>query len=131
MSGSKQRIIKEMVEDSLSGTCAGIAQGDLAPEIMSSTKLSTVSRGRRKEEERVIAFPSHPNCTELSKENGRGIRRINSKFLLEFYLKPQDRPVSPIPQKDLNIPELSSTSCNEQRQQGSHHCLQPEGQEQG
>lgn len=35
-----------MVEESLSGTWAGMAQGDLAPEMMSSTKLSTVSRER-------------------------------------------------------------------------------------
>lgn len=44
VSDSRQRIIKEMVVDNLSGTWAGIAQGDFAPEIMSSTKLSTVSR---------------------------------------------------------------------------------------
>lgn len=34
------------MEESLSGTWAGMAQGDLAPEMMSSTKLSTVSRER-------------------------------------------------------------------------------------
>jgi len=38
--------MREMVEESLSGTWAGMAQGDLAPEMMSSTKLSTVSRER-------------------------------------------------------------------------------------
>lgn len=46
VSGSKQRMMREMVEESLSGTWAGMAQGDLAPEMMSSTKLSTVSRER-------------------------------------------------------------------------------------
>lgn len=39
-------MMREMVEESLSGTWAGMAQGDLAPEMMSSTKLSTVSRER-------------------------------------------------------------------------------------
>lgn len=39
-------MMREMVEETPSGTWAGMAQGDLAPEMMSSTKLSTVSRDR-------------------------------------------------------------------------------------
>lgn len=42
------------MEESLSGTWAGMAQGDLAPEMMSSTKLSTVSRERGVDAPRVM-----------------------------------------------------------------------------
>lgn len=42
------------MEESLSGTWAGMAQGDLAPEMMSSTKLSTVSRERGEDMPRVM-----------------------------------------------------------------------------
>lgn len=54
VSGSRQRMMREMVEESLSGTWAGMAQGDLAPEMMSSTKLSTVSRERGVDAPRVM-----------------------------------------------------------------------------
>lgn len=47
--------MREMVEESLSGTWAGMAQGDLAPEMMSSTKLSTVSRERGEDVPLVMA----------------------------------------------------------------------------
>lgn len=39
-------MMREMVLSCLSGTCDGIAHGDFAPEMMSSTKLSTVSAHR-------------------------------------------------------------------------------------
>lgn len=47
-------MMREMVEESLSGTWAGMAQGDLAPEMMSSTKLSTVSRERGEDTPQVM-----------------------------------------------------------------------------
>lgn len=45
VSGSRHRMMSEMVVSCLSGTWEGMAQGDLAPERTSSTKLSTVSAG--------------------------------------------------------------------------------------
>lgn len=46
MSDSRQRTTIDITEECLSGTWAGITQGDLAPEMISSTKLSTVSDGK-------------------------------------------------------------------------------------
>lgn len=43
VSGSRHRMMREMVVSCLSGTWDGMAQGAFAPEMMSSTKLSTVS----------------------------------------------------------------------------------------
>lgn len=62
VSGSRQRMMREMVEESLSGTWAGMAQGDLAPEMMSSTKLSTVSRGSEEDMPQMMTLVSPGLC---------------------------------------------------------------------
>ena len=57
--------MREMVEESLSGTWAGMAQGDLAPEMMSSTKLSTVSRGSEEDMPQMMTLVSPGLCPSL------------------------------------------------------------------
>lgn len=83
-------MIREMVVSCLSGTWEGMAQGDLAPERMSSTKLSTVSaqRGRNGKGMR--------NC------DGQDTRRWDPLSENETR-KPLGPPSSSIPSKDRTL----------------------------
>lgn len=49
VSGSRHRVTREIVVSCVSGTWEGMEQGAFAPEMMSSTKLSTVSAQARDE----------------------------------------------------------------------------------
>lgn len=68
------------MEESLSGTWAGMAQGDLAPEMMSSTKLSTVSRGSKEDMPQMMTLASPGLCPPPS---CKGRAKLTHEFGVE------------------------------------------------